>query len=216
MGRFKLDAVSRPDAALEMRASDLLARLVGEATGETIPLRVIADAFAERTYGLLLIILGLISALPVPGSGTVAGGPLLLVAGQLAIGLHRPWLPRWLLNKEIDRRAFARAIEKAMPTLKKVEAICRPRLVGLFAFRIERLLGLFMCLLALSVLIPLPGSNLLPALSVVLMSIALIEEDGFVLVAGIALGLVGIAVTGLIGGAVIGAAWIAAARMIGF
>ena len=56
----------------------------------------LVDAFGERGFGALMLFLGLISALIgiIPGTTTVLGTPILLIALQLVIRRDQLWLPR--------------------------------------------------------------------------------------------------------------------------
>src|SRR5688500_18241055 len=59
------------------------------------------SAVGRRSYGPLLLIIGLFAISPatiLPGMTTVAAAITLLVAGQMALGLKRPWLPKFVLN----------------------------------------------------------------------------------------------------------------------
>ena len=59
----------------------------------------------------------------------------------------------------------------------------------------------FAVLVALSVLIPFPGTNFPPSIALVIVSIAVMEEDGYLLIGGYLIGLVGLAYTVTILGA---------------
>ena len=57
------------------------------------------------------------------------------------------------------------------------------------------MIGLFAVLVALSVLIPFPGTNFPPSIALVIVSIAVMEEDGYLLIGGYLIGLAGLAYT---------------------
>ena len=50
------------------------------------------------------------------------------------------------------------------------------------------MVGLFAVLVAVSVLIPFPGTNFPPSIALVIVSIAVMEEDGYLLIVGYLIG----------------------------
>ncbi|NJO53803.1 MAG: exopolysaccharide biosynthesis protein [Bacteroidales bacterium] len=74
-------------------------------------------------------------------------------------------------------------------------------------------MGAFFVLGAISVILPLPGSNFPPAIAAVLMSLAMLEEDGVVLMIGLVIGTLGLVYTMLVGSALAWAA-VAATRSV--
>src|SRR3954467_1160378 len=88
--------------------STLLSRL-SEGEG---PLTVgeMVDHFGERAFGALLFAFSVPNLLPLPpGSSTVLGAPLLILAPQLMLGVKAPWLPRALKRRSVDRAVLAKA-----------------------------------------------------------------------------------------------------------
>jgi hypothetical protein len=128
-------------------------------------------------------------ALPgvVPGVASIAAIPLALVAGQLAIGLPRPWLPRFLAARSLSRAEFARMVERVAPHLTRVERLLRPRLSVLTGPVGERVIGVLCLALALLLSIPILFNWPL-VVPIVLMSLAVLERDGVFAVVGFAVG----------------------------
>ena len=58
---------------------------------------------------------------------------------------------------------YNRLIDVAEPRLRKVESVLKPRYTFLFSDAADRLMGAFFVLAAISVILPLPGSNFPPA-----------------------------------------------------
>ena len=63
------------------------------------------------------------------------------------------------------------------------------------------MVGFFAFLVAVSVLIPFPGTNFPPSIALVIASIAVMEEDGYLLIVGYLIGLAGLAYTATVLGA---------------
>ncbi|KAA5603393.1 exopolysaccharide biosynthesis protein [Blastochloris sulfoviridis] len=190
-------------------------RTVGEqAEGETLTIGDIVEALGDRAMAILLILFCLPNCVPVPpGVGLVFGFPMLLVAMQMVMGRHKPWLPAAVLNRRFKVKDYIRLIDVAEPRLRKVESVLKPRYTFLFSDAADRLMGAFFVLAAISVILPLPGSNFPPAIASVLMSLAMLEEDGVVLTVGLTIGSLGLIYTTLVGGAVAWAA-VAASRSV--
>lgn len=144
--------------------------------------------FGGRAIGALLFIFGLACMLPLPpGSTTILGLPLLLLAPQLVIGASAPWLPERIKRRTISTADLRLGLPRVIPTLQKIEAVSRPRLVTLFNPLGERLIGLMCTLLALVLILPIPLGNILPALAVTVLAFSLIQRDGLIALVGYAI-----------------------------
>lgn len=139
----------------------------------------IVEAFGRRAFGALLFVFSVPNLLPLPpGSSTVLGAPLVLLAPQVAIGVRHPWLPKKLKARRLSRRDLAKAFDRLIPWLDRIEQASRPRLTWMFGSVGDRLIGLACTLLALVLILPIPFGNMLPAATVGVLSLALIQRDG--------------------------------------
>jgi hypothetical protein len=180
------------------RVSDLLQLLSRTWPEKRVSLGDVTRLLGDRGYGVLMFVLALPGA--VPGLSSIAAIPLALVAVQLAIGLPRPWLPRFLAARSLSRTDFARMVERVEPYLMRIERLLRPRFALLTGPIAERLMGV-MCL-ALALLLTVPILFNLPLIvPIALMSLALLERDGVLAAIGLAIG-------GLVLGAVVGLGWV--------
>jgi hypothetical protein len=187
------------------RASDLLYDSLKAVSAERVTLADIVAAFDTRGFGFLLLVFALPNCVPTPpGIGALFGLPLGFIACQLMINRHRPWLPNWLLRRDLDRAALMSTIERSRRGIRRFEALFKPRLEGLFDAIPEWLLGAFLLLLAISIIIPFPLTNFVPAIGSAVIGLALIERDGLALLFGFAIGIAGLALSIF----VIGGAWV--------
>ena len=167
---------------------------------EHITLDEIAVELADRSFAALLILFSAPNLVPMPpGASTVFGIPLVLIAGQLLIGLRQVWLPRFLRLRSINRRKFGKAARKLEPMLARLERLVRPRYWAMPRVVAERLVGFLALLMAISIALPIPFGNWLPALAIVVMSLGLTERDGLWLGAGAVLTVASLVVVFLIG-----------------
>jgi hypothetical protein len=201
-----MDAEQR--AELRRRTSELLGDIAAQGDSEQARLGEIVDRFGLRAFGILIVLATLPAFLPTPvGAGALAA-PLIGVVGlQMLIGLEHPWLPRWLREKGVRREAIGRFVTRFGPWLRKLERLCRPRWVGLFGPWPTRLTGLLAILQAVVLALPIPLTNYPVAIVLLLIGVALIEDDGVALALGwllialsaLGLGLASEALIGLIG-----------------
>jgi hypothetical protein len=198
-------------------ASAVLRGVIDRAEGETITIGEIVGAFGERAFGFVLILFSLPNCVPAPpGIAGIVGTPVLIFGLQMMLGHRRPWLPGFVLRRSVSVASFRRLIDIAEPRLQKLEAYCKPRLVGLFGPLGDRFVGLFAFLVALSVLIPFPGTNFPPSIALVIASIAVMEEDGYLLLAGYLIGAAGLAYTAAVTGTAIHLVQAAMTNWFGF
>lgn len=181
--------------------SDVLRATAADLTGENVSIRDLLHAFGERAFGLGVIVFALPNATPIPFIGALFGIPLIFLAVQMALGHPHPWLPQALMDRSMQRTRFVSMVDLVEPKLRKVESILKPRLLFLFSPMADRLIGFFVFLCALSIIVPLPGSNFPPAIGVIVVALAVIAEDGVALIIGVVIGLLGLGyTTAVIGG----------------
>jgi hypothetical protein len=155
---------------------------------DRITLLDILELAGERTFGFLLVLLSLPSALPIPAPGYSIpfGVVLFLLAVQLIIGRVKPWFPQWFRNRSLALTQVQTIIKAAVPWLKRLESISRPRMTPICTSKPGRIiLGCAIALMGISMMIPLPLTNTLPAIGVFVIGFSLIEEDGFISIIGL-------------------------------
>jgi len=182
-GRF----LARRASLSRERLSELLDRLAQQGDSERIVFGSLLEAVGDRTFGALILVFAIPSAVMgvIPGVSTLLGLPLVLLSVQLAIGSRRPWLPRAVSARSLERRAFARIVESIQPRLQRLERLLKPRLLFLTSTWAERGIGLSCLVSAALVFLPIPFGNLLPALALCAFGLALMERDGFLVLVGL-------------------------------
>lgn len=164
--------------------ADLLNGLA-EGQEDGISLGEILGHFGPRAFGAVLFVFSIPNLLPLPpGSSTVLGLPLLIIAPQLAFGAHRPWIPRFLSRRTVDRRSLAKACGRLAPWVEKVERLTEPRLAFMFGPLGDIAIGAVCALLAAVLILPIPLGNMLPATAVAALSLSLIQRDGLLTLIG--------------------------------
>ncbi|MEQ9485246.1 exopolysaccharide biosynthesis protein [Coleofasciculus sp. F4-SAH-05] len=167
----------------------------------------------ERIFGFLFVILSLPSALPVPAPGYSIpfGIVMLILAFQLIIGAKRPWLPQKVMNGRMKLETVQGLVKGGIPWLKKIEAIARPRLAYICTSLTGRVvIGVAIALMSISMMIPIPGTNTLPAIGIFVTGFGLIEDDGAISLGGLVLCLLG----GILSISVLLAVWFGGASLV--
>jgi hypothetical protein len=167
---------------------ELQRHFFSEERSAQVTLASVLDLAGERVFGFLFVLLALPSALPVPAPGySVPFGILLLIlAVQLIIGRQRPWFPEKWLNHQIPIEKVQGFIKAGLPWLQKIELISRPRLTPICTSFVGRVvIGCAIALMAISMMIPIPGTNTLPAIGIFITGFGLLDDDGAISLAGL-------------------------------
>lgn len=174
--------------------SEVLEETVGNHQSDDISLGELISILQERGFGLLMMVLVLPNCVPIPvppGVSTIFSIPLAFLAVQMVLGRHTPWLPKWLKSKTIKRATLAAMVAKLSPKLKFVEKLLKPRLSFFISPVGERLIGLFWLLCTMSIAVPLPMTNFVPGMGILLVSLGLLNRDGLIILVGMIIGLLG-------------------------
>jgi hypothetical protein len=177
------------------RISSLLAKIAKDGEGDRITVRQIVDALGARGFSLLIVILGLPNSLPMPPPIALVSGFLMIaISLQLIFGRAAPWLPSAVLKNSIARQDVAKAVDTAMPWVRWIEKLARPRL-SLFDHAASwRVLGLGLLILSLGLVFALPVIGQIPiGIALCLMGLGLVERDGYLTLIGFVIGLMGVA-----------------------
>jgi hypothetical protein len=149
----------------------------------------VLSAAGRRTYGPLLLLIGLFSISPatiVPGMTWFAAGLTLLLSLQLTLGAKRPWLPPSLLRVLVSRDSIRAGAESMRKWARRIDAVLQPRLIFLSEPPFANLAGLA-CALAALATFPLgliPAAPLAPGIAIAFIGLGLFARDGLLLLAG--------------------------------
>lgn len=161
-----------------------------EERSDKVTLADILGLAGERILGFLFVILSLPSALPVPAPGYSIpfGVAMFLLAMQLIAGAKRPWFPQKMLKGTMPLEKVQGVVKAGIPWLRRIEAISRPRLTHICTSLSGRVaIGLAIALMSVSMMIPVPGTNTLPAMGIFVTGFGLMEDDGAISLAGLVL-----------------------------
>ena len=187
-----------------------LAMMLDRAEGARVSIGWLMEQLGRRSFGLTLLVMAVIGFLP--GASAIVGLLVAWPAVQMVLGHDVAVLPRLVARKQIGVDRLARVIRIVAPRLAWVERLVRPRWPTPFQTT-KRLTGIVMLLLGLSMISPVPFSQVVPALVVMLLALAYLEEDGFALLIALIAALASLALTAaMVWGTVATVDWLDPAR----
>lgn len=177
-------------------ATQVIEDVVNRDSSDRIPVKDLIDAMNSVGFGLAIMIFafGIIIPLP-PPFPSIISIPLVVFAIQMIMGYDAPRLPQRFSNLSVKRAVLATLVRKSSPYIRRVEAILRPRLSLMTSKPMERVIGFFILTFAIFILLPMPLSNFIPGLGILIMSFGLLGKDGVVVIVGIIVGSIGIAIS---------------------
>lgn len=192
--RSESGADARADSKEEIvNISTLLDRL-GEAreeAGDRLPVGDLLEQVGGRSFGVLLLIPGLLMVSPlsgIPGLPSATAVAVVLIAAQMAFGRDHFSLPGWVERRTIPGERFDKALRFLRPGARFIDRLLRPRLCALTSGAASRLIAALAILIGAS-MIPLdlvPFANTTAGLALSALGLALVARDGIVLLLGLA------------------------------
>lgn len=177
--------------------SAVLGDMLAAAGTEHLTLDWLLGRMGGRSFGLVLLLLSIFGLLP--GVSAFAAVLLMIPAIQMLLARSRPVFPRRLRSRRFEARRLAAFLRYVVPVLRWLERFVRPRWTTPVEAT-KRVVGGSVLLLSAGLLAPVPLSNVPPALAIMLIAFAYLEEDGALLCGALAIALVIVA-------AVLLAAW---------
>jgi hypothetical protein len=169
-----------------------LSRLLDRAEGARVSIGGLLSELGGRSFGLTLLLMAIIAL--VPGTSAVVGVLIAWPAIQLILDHDMAALPRVIVSRKVGVDRLARVIAAVVPRLVLVEKVIRPRSPGLFETT-RPVTGTAILLLGLTLIVPMPLSNIVPALVIMMLALAYLEEDGLALLLALFAALFSLAVT---------------------
>jgi hypothetical protein len=165
--------------------STILTQIAADESRQRVCVGDITAALHDRAIGAMILVFALPNVVPMPpGTSAILGLPLLFLTAQLTLGL-RPWLPKAIAGRSIDRLHFAAVVRRIAPWMVRAERLLRPRLQTLARPPFEYLVGAICLLLSIILFLPIPMGNIPPAIAICLFALAILERDGVWVLAGL-------------------------------
>jgi hypothetical protein len=197
-------AHAAPPGGADKKLSDELAEWMGGEGDHT--LGALVDAFGEKSFAILFVVLLGVPALPLPTGGATHVFEVIaaLLALELIVGRRQVWLPERWQRVTLGGDKQQRFIAGLTRLIRRLERLSRPRLAFLFHHRLSKAVfgiaviggtaGAFFAP-------PFTGLDTLPALGVVVVSLGVLLEDVLVVAVGRVIGVGGVALEIVLGAA---------------
>jgi hypothetical protein len=192
--------VGAQDTSTPVRTSELLREFSNSITSDRVTVGEIVAALGGRGLGVLLAIFSLPNVLPsaVPFGNIATGIPPLIFTLQLVLGFDRLILPHFVARQTIATTTLQALIPRVAAVLAWFERLLRPRLCMFTTPHAERLFGILGVLLAIAGTLPIPFGHQIPSFGLVMMGLAMIEDDGLSMILGAIIGTLGLVFLGLL------------------
>jgi hypothetical protein len=168
------------------------------------------DAFEEKSFAVLFILLLAVPALPLPTGGVthVFEVIAMLLALELIVGRRCVWLPERWRTREIGMPTRERFATTLLPRIRWIERHSHARLGFLLDHRLTGVVyGAVTLVLVLTAFLapPFTGLDTIPSIGVVLISLGVLLEDPVLGGIGFVVGVTGVLIVFLLGRAAVDA-----------
>ena len=179
-------AGTSPNRGAISQVVERLERRVSYERGLTID--ELIHAMEGKGHAAIITVLALPFSQPIQVPGlSMPFGIVLFFSGLRISFAQQPWIPGWLRVKKIPPATAMALLEALRKLASLAEKILHPRWTYFcrnpFLHRMHGVLIAFLSIL-LALPLPIPFSNMLAAIPIVLIALALLEDDGLYLVAG--------------------------------
>jgi len=174
----------------EERISQLLRRLLREADGRSLSVREMVAIMHGRGLQMIIVLLCLpfVAPVSIPGLAIPFGVAIAFCGLRVAFG-HKPWLPGFILNRQLPYPALEKIVHFGCRIYERAERGIRPRaLVLLEAPGMGMLIGVTIAINGIFLSLPIPGifplTNTVPSFSIIFLCLGLMERDGALIIGG--------------------------------
>ncbi|GHT88739.1 hypothetical protein FACS1894113_1860 [Alphaproteobacteria bacterium] len=168
---------------MPLRFSQDIKSLLEKLAEQPLTLGDILAETSERGFSLVISLLVLPFLLPAPPGLT---GPLgtacIILAGQMALGRRSPWLPKRIAKVKFPNWFVLKLLQLLKKVTRVLEKITRPRLSNLARSpQAWRLNGICIAWLSVLLISPIPFTNPIPTVGILLLAVATLEADGLLM-----------------------------------
>ncbi len=173
--------------------------------------------FGSRSHAFLILFfcLPFIQPLPMFGLSTPLGFAISVIGIFMALD-KKPFLPKYFRKKQISFLLIESCCNTLSKILSKTEKLIKPRYEFWVSWRITKIFDGFLIAifgLLLSLPIPIPFSNSIPAYFLILNAIGWLERDGLILILSYGVAILGLIFFASIGGIIFESIYLLADKM---
>jgi hypothetical protein len=181
----------RDPAELEPhKLSEDLQNILDRAAGRSITVEEIEHILRGRGVAMLVLVLAAPFIVPAPGLSVPFGVAICILGLRIALG-SRTALPLFIRRRTVPHAMLQRIVHAVAAVVRRMERHIRPRMHFLRTHpRMVNLIGVAIIAggFILSLPLPIPFSNLFPAISIMCLAAGFMERDGLLVLVGYILG----------------------------
>jgi hypothetical protein len=168
--------------------SKIIASMPFPSSGEVATVSDFVESMDRLAFSVAIFFFAALNVIPAPpGASLFLGIPLVILALQKVFGFPF-WLPNFIMRASVSRSRYRSVRESLLKGVRRIEQQVKPR--GSWAQKAvpSQILDITVVVLSLCVLIPLPFTAILPALSICIITLGRMEQDAYCITAGLVLG----------------------------
>ena len=179
----------------QSKFSQEIKSLLEQLAHQPLTLAHVLNETSERGFSLVIGLLVLPFLFPMPpGLTTILGSACLLLSLQMTMGRRSPWLPQRVAQFQFPSTLARQILSNLKRVTRVTERFVRPRLTHLAgSSHIWQINGACISWLTFLLMLPIPMTNPIPTIGILMIAIATLEADGLMMC-------LGYAATGLITG----------------
>lgn len=167
----------------------VVAQIIDLGEADTVSLRDVLKEIGDASFAPILLLPALAAATPLSGIplfSAMMGVVIFLVAGQMLLQRKHPWLPDWVLRREVKGDVLQKAFGYVQPVAKWFDKWTRHRMRWLIS-RPLVFIPQLLCVLSgmiMPVLEFVPFSSSIMGVGVALLALGMMTRDGLVVLLG--------------------------------
>jgi hypothetical protein len=168
---------------IHLRFSQEIKSLLQRLSDQSLTLGDVLTETSERGFSLVIALLVLPFLFPMPpGLTGPFGVACLLLSLQMLLGRRSPWLPRKIATYQFPRPFAQVILQNLCRVTSLLEKITRPRLTKIASHDLTwRFNGFCISWLTVLLMSPVPFTNPIPTIGILLFAVASIESDGLLI-----------------------------------
>lgn len=164
-----------------------------EALGLRLSLAELLRLHGDGSGPVLLMLLAVLATLPIAGAGMVLSLGIFLLSWTWLRGQDNMPLPERLGRVTLNAAWTRRCLHSLAWVYEQADHLLRPRWIAMSHRRLRPPWGVWIALMGAIIFVPLPLGNVLPAISLVLLSLGWMFRDGLALLLAGAVGVTAMA-----------------------
>lgn len=198
-GNYFMATTAREPTPVEVQIGVLLEAIEVSQTRDNPRFTVsgLIAALGLSSHILVILVFSVLNMVPGPPGygGTIAAA---IIGFSIAMILGAPLtLPGWIRRRRLPVRALLKMTELFARIARLVGRFSRPRMTMLSAPAMRPVLGVFIIMVSLPMMLPIPFINAVPNAGICVLCLGWINRDAIVIVLGAAIALIGLGIAGL-------------------